>query len=266
MSTIDYDHAAPAYDAGRSLSPRVVRNWRRAVLRRVRPSEIGILADIGAGTGLWSAHLHRWLEATVVAVEPSAGMRAVAAGKATRGVHQIGGIAESLPLSDACCDGAWLSTVLHHVDLPRCAAELSRVLTDRGVVLIRSGFPDLSDPFGVTRFFPQTRRAWSALPTVDRACEVFYEAGFEADSLDAVVEPRDRNLHAFRRRAVVMRHADTLLAGLTEREFAGGLRRIDQAIERGETSTGGRLDLLVLRRTGLGSHARQGEPGGGGAR
>jgi hypothetical protein len=138
--------------------------------------------------------------------------------------------------------------VIHHVDLARCAAELSRVLTDRGVVLIRSTFPGLSGPFGAARFFPQIIRALSALPTVDHACEVFADAGFEADSLDTVPEPRDRDMFVFRRRAVAMRHVDTLLASLTEEEFTEGLRRIDRAIAGGANAPGQQLHLLVLRR------------------
>jgi ubiquinone/menaquinone biosynthesis C-methylase UbiE len=107
MPGVDYDQVAATYDAGRAPGQPVVRNWRRAVLRRVSRSEIARLVDVGAGTGVWSTHLHQWFDATVVAVEPSSGMRAVAATRNTRGVYQIAGVAEALPLRDTCCDAAY---------------------------------------------------------------------------------------------------------------------------------------------------------------
>jgi ubiquinone/menaquinone biosynthesis C-methylase UbiE len=62
-------------------------------------------------------------ELRVVTVEPSAAMRARSGYR-----YILAGSAPALPLAPAAMDGAWLSTVIHHLpDLPAAARELRRV-------------------------------------------------------------------------------------------------------------------------------------------
>jgi ubiquinone/menaquinone biosynthesis C-methylase UbiE len=45
------------------------------------------------------------------------------------GITVLGGCAEALPIGERSADGAWLSTVIHHIRDPTAAArELRRVL------------------------------------------------------------------------------------------------------------------------------------------
>jgi ubiquinone/menaquinone biosynthesis C-methylase UbiE len=105
----------------------------------------------------------------VIAVEPSAAMRARSACPA-----MIGGDAQALPLGPATMDGAWLSTVVHYLpDLPAAACELARVLRPGAPVLIRSAFACRCQRIGLTRFWPETAAVLDTFPISDAA----YQAG-----------------------------------------------------------------------------------------
>jgi len=158
MARVDYDTMAGDYVEGRALPPAGLEPWREAIQPWL-PGDAGgsPVLDLGAGTGQFAAAIAGWLGVRVVAVEPSAGMRAQAASAHPHpAVALLGGRAERLPLRDACCAWAWVSTVVHHLDdLPAAARELRRVLRPDGPVLLRQAFPDRLD--GVTlyrRFFP----------------------------------------------------------------------------------------------------------------
>ena len=107
--------------------------------------------DLGAGTGTWATALASWYGIGVVAVEPSAAMRA-----RSRCEAMLGGHATALPLAPATMDGAWLSTVIHHLpDLPAAAGELRRVLRPGAPVLIRNAFPGRHHGIGLFRYWPE---------------------------------------------------------------------------------------------------------------
>jgi SAM-dependent methyltransferase len=80
MARVDYDRMARVYDAGRDRTLDQRRAWREALGRHLPPpcGCPGGVLDLGAGTGQWARALTNWFGVPVVAVEPSAGMRAVA--------------------------------------------------------------------------------------------------------------------------------------------------------------------------------------------
>lgn len=94
----------------------------------------GQLADVGTGTGVVAlAALKRWPQLRVVGIDPSAGMRAVAAEHAAAAGPQaqarltlVAGDAAAIPLPDASCDAAVSSFVLQLV--PNRAAALGEML------------------------------------------------------------------------------------------------------------------------------------------
>lgn len=247
MAKIDYERAAAVFDTVRDFSDDYVREWPSALAPHARHLE-GPVVDIGAGTGVWSSRLHRWLAEPVIAVEPSGAMRARAAVRSRLGVALVGGAAERLPIRTASAGAAWFSTVLHHLDLYRCVAELRRVLRPGAPVLIRGTFPDRHYDLTIARHFPEVRRQWTTFPTVDETVEAFGHAGFVFETLRHVPERSQRSLTEVRSEIVAMRHADTLLASLTDAEFALGLSRLDEAVARGERPGDQGLDLLVMRR------------------
>lgn len=253
MARISYDdQTAAAYKAVREV-PRVgLGAWREAVRRHLGPSPGMTLVDIGAGTGAFAAAFNDWFDLAIVAVEPSAAMRAQIARRP--GIQLLEGHAGALPLPDDSADGAWLSLVIHHIpDLEAAAGEIRRVLRPGAPVLIRSGFSGRIDATHTFpwEFFPETARTVNTFPSVEQVCQAFAAAGFRLDALDRVPETL-MSLAEFLDQADTFRRADTPMRGLTEEEFLRGKERLRRAVQdaedsaRTETRTNW-LDLLVLR-------------------
>jgi SAM-dependent methyltransferase len=118
---------AAAYERGRPGYPAEAIEWLRAELD-LRPGRT--VADVGAGTGKLTRELIG-TGATVVAVEPVAGMREVLA-RAVPGARVLDGTAEALPAADRSLDAITVAQALHWFDLPRTLAEFDRVLGDAG--------------------------------------------------------------------------------------------------------------------------------------
>jgi ubiquinone/menaquinone biosynthesis C-methylase UbiE len=253
MARISYDdQTAAAYKAVREVPRDGLGAWREAVRRHLRPSAGMTVVDIGAGTGAFATAFSDWFDLAILAVEPSAAMRAQIPRRP--GIEVLDGHASALPLSDQSADGAWLSLVIHHVpDLEAVAYEIRRVLRPGAPVLIRQGYPDRADTSRTFpwEFFPETARTVNTFPSFERTWRAFETAGFRRDALEQVPETLI-SLAEFLDQADNFRRADTNMRGLTEEEFQRGKERLRRAVQHtGETArTHTRtnwLDLLVLR-------------------
>jgi SAM-dependent methyltransferase len=249
VARINYDEqTAAAFKAVRELPRDGLSEWREAVRRHLWPSQGMTLVDIGAGTGAFSSAFSDWFDIDVVAVEPSAAMRARI--PRTSSIRVLEGDATALPLPDGSADAAWLSLVIHHVpDLEAAAREVRRVLRPGAPVLIRQGFSDrIDDRIELVRWFPETARIASAFPSLEDTCEAFATAGFEREALEQVRETYAGSLSDFLREVDTFRDADTTMRSLTEEEFLRGKDRLRRAVDAGNAeSRGNSLDLLVLR-------------------
>lgn len=252
MARISYDdQTAAAFKAVREVPRDGLAQWREAIRRHLRPSPGMTLADIGAGTGAFTAAFSDWFGLGVLAVEPSSAMRAQIPHRP--GVQVLDGHASALPLPDGSADAAWLSTVIHHIpDLEAAAREIRRVLRPGAPVLIRQAFPGRADRIELVRWFPETARTIDTYPTVEQACHAFATAGFRQEALEQVPQTYTASLADFLGQADTFRHADTTMRGLTDEEFLRGKERLRRAVQhagqtaRPEPRTAW-LDLLVLR-------------------
>ena len=260
MARISYDdRTAAAFKAVREVPRDGLGEWREAVRRHLRPSPGMTLVDIGAGTGAFAAAFSDWFDVSVLAVEPSAAMRAQI--PPTPAIQVFRGDASALPLPDQSADAAWLSLVIHHIpDLAVAAQEIRRVLRPGAPVLIRQGFPDRYEPAGdlkldrieLVRWFPETARSIETFPSVTDTSSVFAAAGFHQDALEQVRETRPASLAEFLGQVDTFRQADTTMRKLTEDEFARGKERLRRAVRDAEGTPNPEtrsnwLDLLVLR-------------------
>ncbi len=252
MARIAYDEqTAAAFKAVREVPRDGLGHWRAAVRRHLTPSRGMILVDIGAGTGQFAAAFSDWFGLSVVAVEPSAAMRA----RIPRhpGIRVLEGDASALPLPDDSADGAWLSLVLHHIpDTEAAAREIRRVLRPGAPVLIRQGFPGRLDRVELVRWFPETARMAGTYPSVEQTCRAFAAAGFRRDALEPVPETYPGRLAELLAQADALRRADTTMRALTEEEFLRGQERLRRAALDAEQAPSPEprtnwLDLLVLR-------------------
>jgi SAM-dependent methyltransferase len=146
-----YDRIGRTYAATRVPDPRLARAIRDAIGDGVRS-----LVNVGAGTGAYEPRD----VPEVIAVEPSAAMRAQRrardddhdhdAGGARPRVRTIDATAERLPLGDDAVDVALTVLSDHHwADRAAGLRELARVARHR-VVLVNSE-PDAADDFWLTR-------------------------------------------------------------------------------------------------------------------
>lgn len=238
---MDYDEAAAAaFAVARRLPPAGLVAWREAVARYARPRAGARFLDLGSGTGTWAAAFREWYGVDVVAVEPSAAMRARSA------VPVLAGDAGAIPLPDSTVDAAWLSTMVHHVpDLAAAARELARVLRPGAPVLIRSAFAGRPEGIGLFEFFPEAVRVLDRYPSVDAVRRAF--AGFEFVALEPVPQVTAASLAEVL--STMDRDAHTPLRLITDAEYEAGLARL-RAAAASPTRAGpviDALDLLVLR-------------------
>jgi len=254
VTRVDYDRRLyQTYRAGRSLSADTGRLWMGALAGHVGRARADLtILDLGAGTGRFSVLLADAFPGRVVAVEPSAKMRADAErGSAHPRVVYRDGRADAIPAADREFDFALLSMVVHHVpDLDAGARELHRVIKRDGLVFVRNTFSGRLDGIRHYEFFPSTRAIDEArLPSVERVREAFEARGFAALALDTIEQEIDPSLAAHGDR--IERRALSSFELLSDAEFEEGLARMRAAIER-ETDpipVREKIDLLVLRRS-----------------
>jgi ubiquinone/menaquinone biosynthesis C-methylase UbiE len=253
VTRVDYDRRLyRAYRAGRVLSIETGRLWMAAIAGYLGGARSGLtMLDLGAGTGRFSALLADAFDARVVAVEPSAKMRAEAErdGSHPRVVHRDGA-AGFIPASDGAFDVAFLSMVIHHVPDPAaCARELYRVVKPGGLVFIRNAFSGRLDGVPHYQCFPAARAVdETRLPRVEHIRAAFGASGFEFVALDAVEQQIDPSLRDHYDR--IRRRALSSFELISDAEFHEGLERMRRAVELETTPIPvlERIDLLVLRR------------------
>jgi SAM-dependent methyltransferase len=246
------DQTAEAFKAVREVPRDGLEHWREAIGRHLRPSPGMTVADIGAGTGAFAAAFSDWFGVSILAIEPSAAMRAQIPRRP--GIQALDGDASTLPLPDGSADGAWLSLVIHHIaDLNAAAREIRRVLRPGAPVLIRQGFPGRTDTTHTFpwEFFPEAARTADTFPSLEQTSQAFASAGFRRGALERVPE-KLTSLDAFLARVDTFRLADTNMRALTDEEFQRGKERLRRAVQQAEETRSPEsrtnwLDLLVLR-------------------
>jgi SAM-dependent methyltransferase len=246
VPSVVYDEpVAEAFAHAREMSPRALAAWEAPVRRHLGQAAGGTIVDVGAGTGLFSAWLARLLRATVIAVEPAVAMRRRI--PADPRVEVRAGTAERLPLDRHEAQGAWMSTVLHHLDDPlQAARSLAGTLTPGAPVLIRGLFRDRPDPELVQlRFFPEAHAALERFPALGETAAWFARAGLQPVAYEEVRQPVASRLSALAPR--LDRTADTLLRDLPDTVFEAGRRAMLATAREADEPVFARLGLLVLR-------------------
>jgi len=133
-----FDNSASIYDrvdaigsCGRGL------RYRQEALGRAGLQSGAKVLDVACGTGLMSLAASRLTQGqvTLVGVDPSPGMSALARAKLPIEFHE--GVAEALPVPDATFDFLMMGYALRHVpDWARAFREFARVLRPGGRVLL----------------------------------------------------------------------------------------------------------------------------------
>lgn len=158
-----FDRVAAVYARSRpEYSPEVIGAIRRNL--GIGPGRR--VLDLAAGTGKLSRALAEGSEADLVAVEPSAGMRA----EFHRGLPAIpilDGTAEAIPLPQASVDAVAVGQAFHWFRVPEAAEEIARVLRPDGGLALVWNLRDERVPW-VARFGEIVRRREGALAVSSR--------------------------------------------------------------------------------------------------
>jgi ubiquinone/menaquinone biosynthesis C-methylase UbiE len=254
------------YQSGRALSVEAARTWTAIVAPFVRDVPPATILDLGAGTGRFAVRFALSFNATVIGIEPSAGMLAVAARQEKpKNLRYLAGTAQRIPLADASCDLVWLSHVWHHVaDHQACARDLRRVLRRGAHVLVRGTFGDRLDGFPTLfQFWPASRAICAQLPRLQETIDVF-----EANALRLVQHRCIQQITAVSLREFAMRtqsRADSALALISDAEFEEGQLAIERAAgaEASPTPVVEIIEFLVFRPTRGSFEPRSGAQSGG---
>jgi SAM-dependent methyltransferase len=138
--THNYDTAENKYAGHRRTDPRIAEYVHRAL------GDARTVVNVGAGTGSYEP-----TDKYVIAVEPSATMRAM---RGRRAVPAINGSAENIPLDDKSVDAAMAMVTIHHwADIERGLLELKRVARQRVVIMTFDG--DALHEFWNIEYFPE---------------------------------------------------------------------------------------------------------------
>ena len=112
MSSVDYEHIAAAYAAGRTIHPGVFAALQQAIA--VGGPEPRVL-EVGSGTGNYIGALQAATGCRAWGVEPAPAMLAVAASR-WPSVTFVPGAGAALPLSEAAFDFVFTVDVIHHIE------------------------------------------------------------------------------------------------------------------------------------------------------
>jgi len=126
----------PTYDRYAALlsfgqDPR----WRRFLVSRIDVGPRQTVLDVATGTGAVATELAREKGCTVVGLDQSPEMLAVARRRVPAGVTLVEGRAEQLPFPDATFDALTFTYLLRYVDDPAATLqELTRVVRPGGTI------------------------------------------------------------------------------------------------------------------------------------
>ncbi|HEU5357369.1 MAG TPA: class I SAM-dependent methyltransferase [Actinocrinis sp.] len=115
------------------------------IVDHILPDSCSAVLDLGAGTGAMTRHLMARVP-KVYAVDPDPRMREVLADNCP-GVVAFEGVAERIPLPDACVDAVVMSSAWHWVDPDIAIPEVARVLRDGGTLALVWNRGDRSVPW-----------------------------------------------------------------------------------------------------------------------
>lgn len=248
---MDYDatNIPAAYDLGRDHGPEVLNLWMNVVASHAGDQHIQTILDLGCGTGRFSEALAARFGAYVIAVDPSEKMLEQARKKQRdeRVCYQLGR-GESIPIPDNSVDLIFMSMIFHHFDDPaRAARECRRVLREGSTAFLRAGTRERIEQYPYVEFFPESRRILDeCLPTKTFVSEIFATGGFRTVSLDLVTQEIAPN-HAIYADKLAT-GADSVLASLSQDEFAAGLEALRAYAARSEAQPVYEpIDVFVFR-------------------
>lgn len=223
----DDERLAGVYQPGNQMPEQSLRAWTE-LIGSFSTGSGPVALDMGAGTGMFSTAMARWLPVrAVIGMDPSVPMLARARqAAAAPGVHYLAGAAEAIPARDKVFDLALLSRVIHHLpDRRACARELARVLRSGGTAVIRTTFRENLDALAY--------QYWPGLLEIDRdrfpgqeeVITDFASSGFTVTRLLSFAQPVTSSLSEYHAR--LTSRPQSKFSYLTDAQFREGLHWLE---------------------------------------
>jgi SAM-dependent methyltransferase len=225
------ERLAGVYERGNEMPEASLRAWVELIASYVpRPSPA--IVEIGAGTGMFSAAMARWIDgSSVLAVDTSEPMLAEARRHHPHpAVRYMSGSAEHVPAAANAFNVAFLSRVIHHIpDRAGAARELARVLRPEGVAIIRTTFRERLDA-AVYDYWPQLRSTDERrFPGEAELLADFATAGFAVQEVASFAQPVTTSLRDYHAR--LADRPQSKFASITPEQFHEGLQRLAAAAQ-----------------------------------
>jgi SAM-dependent methyltransferase len=157
-SSIDYERYAPTYPSQRRADPRIAEHLHAAL------GDARTVLNVGAGSGSYEPD-DRW----VLAVEPSAGMRAQ---RPSNLVPAIAASAEALPFDEDVVDAAMAIITVHHWHDPVQGLRELRRVTRGPVLVLTFDISVLANFWMITDYLPEALADdYRRFPTIESVTE-----------------------------------------------------------------------------------------------
>jgi SAM-dependent methyltransferase len=140
---VDYERYGPGYAARRRTDPRI------AALLHAALGDARLVLNVGAGAGSYEPPDRR-----VLAVEPSAAMRAQRPAAGAGGSWLVAAVAAALPLRDSAVDAAMATVTVHQWPDPAAGLREVRRVT-RGPVAVLTFDPAAVGGFWLAAYAPE---------------------------------------------------------------------------------------------------------------
>ncbi|UCD09142.1 MAG: class I SAM-dependent methyltransferase [Dehalococcoidales bacterium] len=149
-------NAAAKYDTARAL-PEHATSLLIDVLKENTPVDsISTVLDLGGGTGRFSSLLQNLYKCPVYTLDPSLEMLKQGVSRNLNDVHWVTSAAEYIPLKNDSINLVFMSNIYHHLENHSLVIhEISRVLIDRGNLVIRNGTQETDSEIIWNQFFPE---------------------------------------------------------------------------------------------------------------
>lgn len=150
MIDVKYDSIGTGYNSTRQADPYLTSR----LYALLRPQNDKRYLDIGCGTGNYTCNLaDKGLN--FAGVDPSEKMLREAKSRNPK-VQWLFGTAEQIPTDDKIFDGIIATLTIHHwTDIGKAFAELGRVLTDNGRIVIFTSTPEQMEGYWLNHYFPK---------------------------------------------------------------------------------------------------------------
>ena len=148
--------AAARYDTARALPEHATFLLINTLRENTPVDSISSVLDLGGGTGRFSRLLQQLYNCPVYTIDPSVEMLKKGVSQNFNDIYWLASNAEYIPLKYSSVDLVFMSNVYHHLENHHHAVqEISRVLFDKGNLVVRNGTQETDSEIAWNKFFPE---------------------------------------------------------------------------------------------------------------